>query len=604
MSASAQRRDDGYVVDLADYAALGDGRTIALVARDGRVDWLPAPRADSAPVFAALLDSRTGGFVELAPRDAFTSERRYEEGTNVLRTRFRTATGEVEMTDALSVGTGQPLPWTQLTRRVEGVRGQVPMAWRIRPGDIRSSSPVRLVTSGPTAVLRVGDSQIGVTGIAHGPAAPDSDAGELVGAFETAAGSHHLVCAVIGDGQPLHLPDPEWADGSIERTVAADRVWSDSFTTTGPWADAVRRSALALRLLVQRDDGGILAAGTTSLPESRRGGKNWDYRFAWVRDLAFSVDAMLDFGAREETHAAIAWLVGALESDGHRAPVYFRVDGSRDDGRPRRLSAPGWQGIGPVVSGNRASGQVQLGVYGEVLALLARDVRGGSVLDEGTARLIRMFADEICRRWRRPDSGMWELPRRRQHVASKMTAWQGLGAAISMAEAGALDVVEPTVDRWREQQGLIRSWVSVHGWSDARGSYLMDPRTGRLDAAVLLHARSGFDRGARMSRTVDAIRDELGSGPLVYRYSGMREEEGGFVACSFWLAEAMASLGRLDEARRQMDETVRLANDVGIYAEMVDEEGAFLGNIPQALSHLSLIQAASTIAAAEAGILR
>jgi GH15 family glucan-1,4-alpha-glucosidase len=594
---TTRRRDDGYVHDLADYAPIGDGRTVALVARDGRVDWLPAPNIDSPPVFGALLDAGHGGHMELQPADPFESDRRYLDGTNVLRTRFRTDDGEVEVTDALTVGTVGSLPWTQLGRRIVGIRGRVRMRWSVRPGDMsRRSRVVARRGPGPD-VLRIGGAQLGVVGSHHGPRRLVTEDPKLEGEFEADEGSRHLVCVVIGDGQPLHFPEPSWADQSIDRAIARDLAWSDSFRTEGEsaWAPAVQRSALALKLLVQRRSGSIVAAATTSLPESRNGGKNWDYRFAWVRDLALTVDAMLDFGVREETHAAIAWLVGALEGDGARPPVYFRADGTRDRAKARRLKAPGWQGIGPVVSGNRAGGQLQLGVYGDVVALLARDAFGGSALDEGSIQLVRQLADEICRCWRRSDSGIWELPRRRQHVGSKMTCWQGLDAAIRMADAGMLDLDPRTLDRWRAEASAIRNWVSTRGWSEKRGAYVMDPRTGRLDASVLLHARSGFDRGERMSRTIDAIRAELGSGPLVYRYSGMRGVEGGFVACTFWMAEAMAMVGRVDEARDLMDEAIDLANDVGIMGEMVDEDGAFLGNLPQALSHLALVTAATSI---------
>lgn len=587
---------------LRDYAAVGDGRTVALVALDGTIDWMPVPGLDSAPAFAGLLDDR-GGAVRLAPVEPAETERHYVPGTNVLVTRFTTASGVVEITDALVTGVAGRLPWTELARRVEGVEGSVDLTWSVEPGALFiDDDPVRVPTPhGP--LLRSGAVNLAVVGFGigrtdpHDPErwVPDAPV-EFRGAFTTSPGSRHLLCLVGTDGEPVHLPDPHVVDEGIDRTIANWQTWSTEFHwDRGPWVEAVQRSALALKLLLYSPSGAIAAAATTSLPESRAGGKNWDYRYAWVRDLAYTVEAMLDFGLREEPHAAVSWVLTALKAHGDRLQVFFRLDGELD-GELHEIEASGWAGVGPVVEGNRAAGQLQLGVYADLLSLLARYADRGNMLDEATSDLLARFATDACVQWQKKDAGMWELEERRHYVSSKMACWQALDAACRLADAGHITPDPELVARWRRNRDDIRTWVDRHGWSEERGSYVMDPRTGRLDASVLLHARSGFDTGERMSRTIDALRAELGAGPLLHRYSGMADEEGAFVACSFWMAEALALVGRLDEAEALMDELVQLPNDTGLLAEMIDPaDGAFLGNLPQALSHLALVQAAHTI---------
>ena len=253
----------------------------------------------------------------------------------------------------------------------------------------------------------------------------------------------------------------------------------------------------------------------------------------------------------------------------------------------------GWRGIGPVVAGNPANDQLQLGVYGDLFSICRTYVDAGNVLDTATGRLLANMADRTCDVWRNPDSGMWELDDVQHYTSSKMGCWQALRDAVHLAE---LDVIPGEPERWRTEMALIEAWVHEHGWSDDAGAYVMHPGTSDLDASVLLHAESGFDRGERMSRTIDRLTAELGAGPLLYRYTGMDREEHTFVACAFWRASALACVGRHEEALAAMDDLVSRGNDVGIFAEMISEDdGAFWGNLPQALSHLALINAALTM---------
>ncbi|SMQ63122.1 Glucoamylase (glucan-1,4-alpha-glucosidase), GH15 family [Plantibacter sp. VKM Ac-1784] len=581
--------------DLRSYAPIGDGRTVALIGLRGQVDWLPIPDLGSMPVFARLLDDDSGGCIELEPVGEYTVTRRYVSGTNVLRTTFTTEHGRATITDALVTGIAGRLPWAELARRIDGVSGSVEFTWRVRPGTaLGTASPwIEDSTRGP--IIRSGATTIAVVGDEYGPEAVEVDGAmptELSGRFTTTEKSRHLLIIVATHGEPIHLPVPANVDVGIDRTIDNWRAWSRAFSYEGPWADQVQRSALALKLLIFSPTGAIAAAATTSLPENPRGAKNWDYRFAWVRDLAYTAHALVRFGLREETHAAVSWLLRTIRENGPELHIFYGLEGGVPDGVVEHDVA-GWRGIGPVVSGNPAQGQLQLGVYGDLFAICRTYVDAGNVLDVETGRLLAEVADRTCDLWRNRDAGMWELPQEEHYVSSKMGCWQALGDAVHLAELGQ---VAGSADRWRTEQTRIREWIDEHGWNEERGAYVMFPGSDDLDASVLLHAMSGFDRGDRMSSTIDALTAELGEGALLYRYSGVQQEEYTFVACAFWRASALACVGRLEEAIAAMDELVDMTNDVGILAEMIDPaDGAHWGNLPQALSHLALINAALTI---------
>ncbi|MDO9398613.1 MAG: glycoside hydrolase family 15 protein [Herbiconiux sp.] len=589
---------------LRDYAALGDGRTVALVARDGQVDWMPVPALHTPPVFAALVDAERGGRFELRPEAEFEATREYVPGTNVLRTTFRTAAGVVTVTDALVTGIAGRLPWLELARRVDGVSGRVDMRWAVVPGDVFRSGEVSRIDTVHGPLLRVAHIDLALIGSEHGrldPHEPGDGFPEgplsFFGAFTTAPGSRHLIALCGTEDEPIHLPDPANVDRGIDRTIASWETWSDEFDYEGPWQAAVQRSGLALKTLIFAPTGAIAAAATTGLPENVNGGKNYDYRFAWVRDLAYTVGALIRFGLREETHAAVSWVLKALKEHDHQLQIFFELDGTVPARRSRRVDAVGWNGIGPVLEGNDASGQLQLGVFADVVGIMRRYVEAGNILDERTSELLVSFTDEACRRWPEKDSGMWELPQKKHYVSSKIACWQAIDDALHLASIGEIRPSDDDLAHWTRNRELIAEWIAEHGWSAERGSYIMAKGDERLDASMLLHAAHPFGPRERMEATVAAIDEELSAGPLLYRYSGVEAEEGTFVACAFWLVEAQARLGRVPEASARMDELVALANDVGLYAEMISAEShhAFLGNLPQGLSHLALIDAAVAI---------
>lgn len=583
-----QVREDGYVC-LRSYAAIGDGRTVALIALDGSIDWLPIPNLDSTPIFARLLDAAEGGSIELAPVETFTVTRRYVPQTNVLETSYTTASGTARVTDALVTGLAGQLPWVELARRIDGIAGSVDFRWHVTPGTCFDTTEPEIETTTHGKIIRAGDLMVAVVGSNHGAEGGDSILG---GHFTATADSRHMLVVAGTENGPLHLPVPDLTAIGLERTVNNWQQWSKDFNYEGPWSEAVQRSALALKLLIHSPTGSIAAAATTSLPENVGGGKNWDYRFAWVRDVAYSVRALVRFGLREETHEAITALLRAITASDSEPHIFYRLDGSTPDSSEVQ-DVPGWRGIGPVVVGNDARSQLQLGIFGDLFTVMREFVEAGNVLDPQAQVMLASVADHVCEVWQQPDSGMWELPEQRDYTASKMGCWQALDSALRLGELGQ---IVGDQRRWRLSRDLITQWVAENCWSEAKQSYVTFPGSMQLDTAVLLHATSGFDRGSRMSATIDAIRAELGRGVLVYRYSGMHEEEGAFVACSFWLAAALACVGRHGEAVELMDELIGRANDVGLYSEMIEPtDGSFLGNLPQGLSHLALVNAAITI---------
>ncbi|GAB48334.1 glycoside hydrolase family 15 protein [Mobilicoccus pelagius] len=591
------RDDDGYA-PLRTYAAIGDGRTVALIAQDGGIDWLPLPGIDGIPAFSALVDAPLGGRLTLRPVEDFTTTREYVEGTNVLVTTFTTASGVVRVTDALTTGLAGRLPWSQLARRVDGVRGKVEMTAEFAPGTaFRCASPwVRETIHGH--VLRLGGLTLAVR--AGEDIEVDVHDNHIGVRLTLSKGSRHVLGLVATQDEPLFLAPPDDVDRAVDRTIDSWERWSSEVSCSGPWDEEVRRSILALKMLVHAPTGALVAAATTSLPECATAEKNWDYRFAWVRDTAYALKAMFRFGLREETHAAISWMLRRIREQGPEPQIFYTLDGEKPPPTETITDAPGWRGIGPVKNGNGAADQLQLGIFGDLFTIVRLYVDNGHVLDTPTGRALADIADQACDWWRRPDAGMWELPQTEHYTTSRLGAWEALTSAAHLAEAGQ---IPGDAERWRAEADRIRTWVEENCWDETRKTYTWYPGSQGLDASILLHAVSGFDRGERMSSTIDALRTELGAGPHLYRYSGMREEEGAFVACSFWMVSALHLVGRTDEARALMDELVAtVPNDVGMMAEMIDPAtGEFWGNLPQALSHLALVNAAMTLESEDGG---
>ncbi|HET7397864.1 MAG TPA: glycoside hydrolase family 15 protein [Intrasporangium sp.] len=590
-------RVDGYA-PLRSYAAIGDGRSVALVAADGRIDWLAWPDLDSPSVFAALLDVDDGGCCSLAPTIAFQSTRRYLPDTNVLETTFDTEAGQARVTDLLSLGGPSLGPARELQRRVEGLHGSVPMAWSVQPRFGYGLRRVRLGWRQGVPVATAGSDAVAVCGFDVGTTRVED--GGIRGAFATSPGSSGLLALAAAHQEPLVFPTRREADERFARTVAGWRRWAAARTYAGDWRPAVIRSALALKLLVHAPSGAVAAAATTSLPEQLGGERNWDYRFCWVRDAAFVVDALLRLGCAPEAEAYFWWLLQATQLTHPRLQPLYRLDGGPR--LPERsLPLAGYRGSGPVRVGNAAADQQQLDSYGELLQSAWLYSKAGGRLDAEVGRRLAEVADLVSELWRDRDAGIWEVRSAPEHFThSKMMCWVALDRAAALADRGL--VPRRRRDRWRSEAAACGRFVEERCYSAALDSYVRFAGSEELDASVLLGLLSGYgDPGSpRWRTTVEAIRSALGHGPYLYRYSGedgLAGSEGAFLSCSFWLVEALARTGRVSEARELMDRLTALANDVGIYAEEIDPAtGGFLGNLPQGLTHLALISAATAIA--------
>jgi GH15 family glucan-1,4-alpha-glucosidase len=589
------RRADGYA-PIRDYAAIGDGRTAALVARDGSIDWLCLPDMDSPSVFAALLDAPRGGRFELQPDRPYEAERRYLPDTNVLETTFRTADGTVRITDALVLPTGGLAPGRELVRKIEGLSGGVPMHWRVEPRFGFAGKRMRFGRRMGVPVASAGRNAIAICSWEAGELSIERDA--VCAGLEAGEGTQALIVLSAAVQEPVVLPSRDQVEMRLAATVEYWREWLGRRTYEGPWRQAVLRSALALKLLVFAPSGAIAAAATTSLPEEIGGERNWDYRFSWLRDSVFTLDAFLQLGCPAEAKSFFWWLMHASQLTHPRLHVLYGLAG--EPCPPEyELDLEGYRHSRPVRVGNAAATQRQLDVYGELLgtASLYSHVEA---MDRDIGRRLAGIADYACRIWREPDSGIWEVRSEPVHFTqSKIMCWVALDRALQLAEKG--QVPDRSATHWRREADAIRDFVERRCWSDEKQSYVRFAGTEELDASLLLAVLVGYrpaDRW-RLRKTVDAVRRELGRGAFLYRYTGedgLRGSEGFFLACSFWLADALARCGQTEEAAELMEELLAAANDVGLYAEEIEPTtGEFLGNFPQGLVHLALINAATAI---------
>ncbi|WP_438345322.1 glycoside hydrolase family 15 protein [Methylorubrum populi] len=576
---------------IQDYAALGDGRSVALVAPDGAVAWWCVPEMDSPPLFDTLLDPQAGGFFQVGAEGARVVERRYRQDSNVLDTVLVSETGRARLTESLNSSTAGRLPWCELARRIEVLSGSMTFRSRVVFGTRGDTASPWLQPNPNGCVFHVGP-VLGLFRCSDNVRITEEEDRTVAATVTLAAGECATVALIAGEDEPLGVPTMEEVDARIDVSDEAWRRWAEGLRYDGPHRDEVRRSALALKLLLYSPSGAIAAAATTSLPEGIGGEKNYDYRYAWIRDAGYSVNAFLRVGAMPEAKAAFSWLMKRLDRHGPRVLYTLCGEVGPDE---RALELPGYRGSRPVLVGNAAALQHQHGIYGDIFETAALFVADGNVLDQRSATILAALADQAADRWRQKDAGIWELREPQHYTMSKISAWQGLARAVELAKAGHLP--STCVPRWQRERDRIAAWIEEHCWSEARKAFVLHPGTLRLDASLALAVRFGFDGRDKLSSTLDAIRDELGRGPFLYRYSGAEQEEGAFLACSFWLAEALAELGRQAEAEDVFTGTLRaLPEGVGILSEMVDPQtGDFLGNTPQGLSHLALIHAACTL---------
>jgi GH15 family glucan-1,4-alpha-glucosidase len=593
-------REDGYL-PIAAYAAIGDGRTTALVGSDGSIDWLCLPNLDSPSVFGAILDAERGGRFALEPGVPYEAERRYRHDTNVLETTFRTADGIARVTDAMTLPVAGLGPQRELVRRVEGVAGTVPLDWSVEPRFAYGLTAPRFGRRNGLAVADSAAEAVGVRVWDAGDEVIDGD--RISGRFAARAGTRSLLVLGAAHQEPLVFSGRDEAERRLDATADFWHRWVGERGYEGPWRDEVMRSALALKLLVFSQSGAIVAAPTTSLPEVIGGERNWDYRFAWIRDAAFALESLLDINCLDEAHAFIWWLLHASQLTHPNLQVLYRLGGSPHV-TEEQLPLAGYRGSAPVHVGNSAVEQQQLDIYGDLFETVWIYCERGNEIDRETGKRLAETADLVCRVWRRHDRGLWEIRTEPAHFTqSKMMCWVALDSACRLTAAG--HVPSGHAERWRAEADAIREFVETRCFSQEKRSYVRAADGDTLDAGLLLASIRGYSEGdgERMQGTLDAIRRELAQGPLVRRYledDGLGGTEGCFLACSFWLVEALVRAGRRDEAAELMEELLPLANDVGLYSEEIDPETReLLGNFPQGLTHLALVSAAVAYAEGE-----
>jgi GH15 family glucan-1,4-alpha-glucosidase len=592
-------RQDGYV-PIEDYAVVGDGRTVALIARDGSVDWMCLPDIDSPSVFGAMMDAARGGRFVLQPEGEFSVERRYVEDTNVLETTYRTPSGAARVLDAMTfAGSDTLAPLRELVRSVEALSGRVAFRWSFEPRlDYGGRAPRLERRSGRIVAA---DGKLALALAVFGIEAGTIRGETADGRFEVTDGSAALLVLCAAHLEPLVFPGRDDAERRLWATIEYWREWAGRNVYQGPWRDHVVRSALALKLLVYSPSGAIVAAPTTSLPEWVGAERNWDYRYAWVRDAALTLTALLQLGYQDEPRAFLWWLAHATALTHPQLEVLYALDGkpTRDEHELPELS--GYRNSRPVRVGNGAKAQLQLDVYGYALHAVREHARAAGDLAGDQGRSIAKIADWVAANWHEPDSGIWEVRSEPAHFTqSKAMCAVALDRACELAQEG---FIPDRSERWRQAAEAIRRFVDDHCLDPGSGSYMRSPRHPEPDGSLLTLPILGYEdaRSPRIHALLERVRDELGEGPLVDRYrgeDGLAGPQGIFVTCAFWFVSALARAGEVGEAARLMDELTARGNDVGLFAEEADRDGRFLGNMPQGLVHLALIGAALDIAAA------
>ena len=584
---------------IEDYALIGDCETAALVGCDGSIDWLCWPRFDSGACFSALLGTPDQGRWKLSPvAGGRSTRRRYQNGTLILETEFETKEGAVTVVDFMPLREKH----SNLVRIARCTRGQVAMRMELVlrfdyghsiPWVTRARGNALRAIAGPNMVVFR-------TQVPH-----RGEDFKTVSEFDLKKGES--VSFVLGYAAS-HLPPPKAIDPekALSQTQKFWKQWTGRCKYRGPWADDVKRSLITLKALTYWPTGGLLAAPTTSLPEKLGGKRNWDYRFCWLRDAAFTLGAMMRAGYFEEASAWQSWLLRAVAGSPDQTQVLYGIAGERQLPEIELDWLPGYAQSKPVRIGNAASEQLQLDVYGEISAVMHFARRGGLPDGKSTADLETALLEHLEKIWREPDQGIWEVRGPRRHFThSKVMAWLAFDRAVKSCEQFGL---KGPVDRWRAIREEIREDVCRNGFNSEIGSFIQSYGSKNLDASLLMILKTSFlpvtDR--KVIGTVRAIESGLVKNGFVLRYhtheanDGLPVGEGSFIPCSFWLADAYSLMGRIDDAQKLIERLLKLQNDVGLVSEEYDPvEKRLLGNFPQAFSHVALLNSIFTFETAK-----
>jgi GH15 family glucan-1,4-alpha-glucosidase len=582
---------------IEDYAVIADCRSLALVGKDGSIDWLCLPRFDSDALFAALLGTPDNGRWRLAPAGGVKRvRRRYREGTLILETEFETGEGSATVLDMMPIhGEG-----TDVLRIVVGNRGRVPMRMEliIRFGYGSVVPWVQRIDGGISSVAGPDCLRL------HTPVSTRGEDLKTVADFTVGEGDR---VPFVLTWWPSHLPAPApvEAEPALKETEAGWRKWTKRCGPAGPYREMVQRSLMTLKALTYEPTGGIAAAATTSLPEKLGGERNWDYRYCWLRDATLTLYALMTAGYQEEARAWRDWLLRAVAGSPAQIQIMYGLGGERRLPELELDWLPGYEGSRPVRVGNAASRQLQLDVFGEVMDALHLSRRVGLGAHEAGWALQRALMEHLETIWEEPDEGIWEVRgRRRQFTHSKVMAWVAFDRAVKGVEEFGL---EGPVERWRALRQRVHDSVCRRGYDAKLNSFVQSYGSKELDASLLALPLVGFLPASdpRMIGTVRAIERDLLRDGFVQRYrtrsgvDGLPPGEGVFLPCSFWLADNYVLQGRIEEARTLFERLCGLANDVGLLSEEYDPAGRrFLGNFPQAFSHVSLINTALNLSRA------
>ncbi len=569
---------------ISDYAIIGDTRTAALCSSRGSIDWLCVPRFDSDPVFGGLVGGQDAGRFLIAPEGLRSTSRAYRGESAVLDSTWRTETGELILTEGMALDVrARLLPQVLLVRRVRCTTGKATVRINFDP---KLGLPGRRGSAerrNGELVCTWGSLAVALRSLPDLALRPGRER-----AVELRAGEQLTLVMTMADRAPLVLihPDAAWAE--LERTEAWWQQWSLGLLYEGDFRAAVTRSLITLRLLTFSPSGAPVAAPTTSLPEVPGGPRNWDYRLSWPRDASIGIGAFLGVGKTEEAHSFMHWLLHASRLTHPRLEVLYTIYGRPGPGERNLYEVPGYMGSRPVRIGNAASSQLQLDVYGWVVDAAWLLSQSGHRLHSETRRAVAGFADFVSRAWKDPDAGIWEVRGDLQHyVHSKLMAWLALDRAIRIGRS--YSVRPHRSRRWITERAALASDIQANGFDARRNAYVWKYGSEHLDAALLLLPLLEFEdkESPRVAGTVAAIQRELDAGAgLLYRYAPGADDlegtEGAFVPCSFWLVQALACLGRIEEAKRLFERATEL----------------FLGNHPQAFTHATLVQAALSLHAA------
>jgi GH15 family glucan-1,4-alpha-glucosidase len=587
---------------IADYAIIGDCRTAALISRDGAIDWLCLPNYASPSIFAHILSPGRGGRFSIQPREAFVSRRKYRDLSPVLETTFETRSGSARLTDLLPVIDGaQSLePMREVLRIIEGVSGQVDLEIVIDPRPDYARTQPRLEHGACGSWYYRWSNEILIVA---GDIELEHRAGGLHGAIRVDAGDRlYLSLGYVKSDVGVRPVLGQAADDRLRHTLDWWRGWVGGCRYAGPYRQAVLRSALTLKLLGSALSGAITAAPTTSLPEAIGAGRNWDYRYCWLRDAGMTMQAFIELGFHQEAGSFLAWLLHATRLTWPQLQVVYDVYGRGRLPEEELTHFEGYRGSRPVRVGNAAWSQRQLDVYGEVVFAADAYVQGGGTLEPVERRMLSGFGKVVCRQWREPDQGIWELRHgQRQHTFSKVMCWVALDRLLKLNEKRVLSLGDLKA-QFRAERDAIAQAIERRAYNCEIESYVGELDGDRLDASLLLMPCLGYKPAddARVRSTYDRVWQRLGRNGLLARYErgydGLAGEEGAFGICTFWAVHHLACRRDIAEATRLFDHVLAYANDLGLFGEEIDPvSGAALGNFPQAFTHIGLINAAIAI---------